>query len=315
MMKDKKSRKNRSVLYRHSHFALYRSNCKTFYIIITPFLFMFVVYKLFPMLWGLYMSFTNYSGFNIHNLKFVGWDNYKRVFTDSQAFSSLGRTFLIGVIVVPLTMVVCNTMAILLSMKFKHVALIRTLFYVPSLLPAVAVGSMWNGMFQRDGGIINEVVKLFGKEPVNWLGYDYVFTSLIIMMLWGAGAGVLNNIASIKNIPRDLFEAAELDGAGNLAMIFHIILPLSSNMNYMALVTGVINSLQLFSQPVMLSGSGMTAVPLQPIYTYMVHTYQQIFVNLRFGYGLALTWVVFIIMTVFTRINEFLSKKWVHTGE
>ena len=126
---------------------------------------------------------------------------------------------------------------------------------------------------------------------------------------------MLNNIAAIKNIPSELMEAARLDGAGNWQLVTKIILPLTTPMNYMALVTGVINSLQLFGEPIMLSGIGMSSVPIKPLYTYMVHTYQQIFVNLRFGYGLALTWMVFVIMVVATIINQRASKKWVHVDE
>ena len=292
-----------------------RNKYRTFYIIMAPFTLLFLLYRLFPMVWGVYISFTNYSGFNINSLKFVGLDNFKHVFEDSQAFSSLGRTVLIGIVVVPLTIIICNTMAIFLSMKFKGVGLFRTLFYIPSIFPAVAVGTIWNGMFLRDGGVINELIKLVGGEPVNWMGYDYAFYALVIMMLWGAGGSVLNNIAGIKNISQELFEAAQLDGAENWKIITKIILPLTTPMNYMALVTGVISSIQLFSQPIMLSGVGMSSVPIKPLYTYMVHTYQQIFVNLRFGYGLALTWVVFIIMVGATIINEWTSKKWVHIDE
>ena len=292
-----------------------RSNNRAFYVIMTPFILMFFAYRLFPMIWGVYISFTNYSGFNINNLKFVGVSNYVHAFTDSQAFSSLGRTFLIGVITIPLSMIICNTMAILLSMKYKLVGVFRTLFYIPSIIPAVAVGTIWNGMYLRDGGVINEIIKICGGEPVNWLGYDYAFKALIIMMLWSSGASVLNNIASIKNIPNDLFEAAKLDGANNMKVILKIILPLTAPMNYMALITGIISSLQLFGQPLLLSGGGMSSVPIKPIYTYMVHTYQQIFANLRFGYGLALTWIVFVIMLVLTLVNQSVSKKWVHVDE
>lgn len=306
-MEQKKTRKKRSPME--------RSNIRTFYIIMMPFLIMFLIYRLFPMAWGVYISFTNYSGFNLGNLKYVGIDNYTHVFSDSQALSSLGRTFLIGLIVIPLSMVICNIMAILLSMKYKFVGIYRTLFYIPSIIPAVAIGTIWNGMYLRDGGVINELIKLFGGEPVNWLGYDYAFKALIVMMLWGAGGSVLNNIASIKNIPTDLFEAARLDGASTFQLIIHIILPFTTPMNYMALITGIISSLQLFGEPLLLSGGGMSTVPIEPIYTYMVHTYQQIFANLRFGYGLALTWVVFVIMIVMTLINQYVSKKWVYMEE
>ena len=308
--------RGKKVNKKKTNFSLDKSKQRAFYLIMAPFIILFLLYRLFPMIWGLYISFTNYSGFNIDSMKFVGLENYKNVFSDTQALPALGRTLLIGVVVIPLSIIICNTMAILLSMRnLKATGLFRTLFYIPSIIPAVAVGTMWRGMFLRDGGVVNELVKLFGGEPVNWMGYDYAFYALVIMMLWGAGSSVLNNIAAIKNISTELLEAARLDGAGTMQLITKIILPLSAPMNYMALVTGVISSLQLFGQPILLSGIGMASVPIKPLYTYMVHTYQQIFVNLRFGYGLALTFVVFLIMVGATQINEWLSKKWVHVDE
>lgn len=292
--------------------AIEKKETKTFYMIMTPFLILFVAYRLFPMAWGVYISFTNYSGFNLDSVKMVGWDNYIRVFTDNEALASLWRTFLIGVVVIPLSIIICNTFAILLSFMKKGVGIYRTLFYIPSILPVVAVGTMWRGIFLRDGGVLNEIIKLFHGEPVNWMGYDYAGNALMIMLLWGAGSGLLNNIAAIKNIPKELFEASRLDGANVWHQITKIILPLSSPMNYMALVTGIITSLQLYAQPMTLSGIGMASVPIKPLYTYMVHAYQQIFVNLRFGYGMALTVVVVLIMVTLTIMNEKLSKKWVY---
>ena len=286
-----------------------RSNYRAFYIMMAPFLFMFLVYRLFPMVWGMYISFTNYSGFNMSSMKFVGWGNYIRAFKDSQAFAALGRTFLIGLITVPASMIISTAMAIALSMKFKGVGVLRTIFYMPSILPAVAVGTMWNGMFLRDGGVFNELLKVFGVSPINWLGYDHIFKALIIMLLWGAGGSVLNKIAAIKNISTEMVESAKLDGAGNWGIIRYIILPMTIPMNYMTMVTGIIAALQMFSEPLMLSGVGMSKVPPIPVYTYMVHAYQQIFANLRYGYGLALTWIVFVIMIVLTLITRKIGDK------
>lgn len=289
-----------------------KRDTRAFYIIMTPYILMFFAFKIFPMIWGIIMSFTNYSGFNLNNLSFVGLSNYERVFTDSDAFYSFGRVLLIGIIVIPLTMLICNFMAILLSLEIHAVGIFRTLFYIPSIIPAVAIATIWNGMYLRDGGVFNEIIKMFGGEPITWIGYDWAFFSLILMMLWSAGSSVLNNIAAIKNIPTDVYEAAKIDGATLWDRIRYIILPLLTPMNYMALVTGLITTLQLFSEPVLLSGGGMTSVPIRPIYTYMVHTYQQIFVNLRFGYGLALTWIIFAIIMIMTILNQWASKKWVH---
>ena len=286
-----------------------RSNYRAFYIMMAPFLIMFLAYRLFPMIWGVYISFTNYSGFNIDSVAFVGWKNYARALSDSQALAALGRTFMIGCLVIPATVIISTSMAIALSMNFKGVGALRTIFYIPSILPAVAVGAMWNGMFIRDGGVFNEVLALFGIDPVNWLGYDHIFKALIMMLLWGAGASVLDKISAIKNISTEMVESAKLDGANNWALIRYIILPMTAPMNYMTVVTGIIASLQMFGEPLMLSGVGMSSVPPLPVYTYMVHAYQQIFSNLRFGYGLALTWIVFIIMTVLTLVTRKIGDK------
>ncbi len=306
-----RKKKEKGYLKR-SKSGLEKKETRAFYVIMTPFLLMFLIYRLFPMAWGVYISFTNFSGFNSGTMKMVGFDNYVRVFTDNEALASLWRTFLIGVVVIPLSIIMCNTLAILLAFLKKGVGIYRTLFYIPSILPVVAVGTMWRGIFLRDGGVLNELIKLFHGEPVNWMGYDYAGYALMIMLLWGAGSGLLNNIAAIKNISQELFEAARLDGANVWQQITRIILPLSSPMNYMALVTGVITSLQLYGQPMTLSGIGMATVPIKPLYTYLIHAYQQIFVNLRFGYGMALTVFVVVIMVVLTFVNEKLSQKWVH---
>lgn len=300
-MKVKKQRRKLSPMQ--------RSNYRAFYIMMAPFIIMFLAYRLFPMLWGVYISFTNYSGFNMDSISMVGWKNYARALGDSQALIALGRTFLIGCIVIPSTVIISTAMSLALSMNFKGVGVLRTIFYIPSILPAVAVGAMWNGMFLRDGGVFNELLGVFGIDPINWLGYDHIFKALIMMLLWGAGGSVLNNIAAIKNISTEMMESAKLDGASNWALIRFIILPMLSPMIYMTVVTGIITSLQMFGEPLMLSGVGMSSVPPQPVYTYMVHAYQQIFSNLRFGYGLALTWIVFIIMTVLTLMTRKIGDK------
>lgn len=160
------------------------------------------------------------------------------------------------------------------------------------------------------------VRELFGAEAVNWLGFDYVKRALIIMMLWTSGGGALTIIAAIKGIPDDLYEAADIEGVGAVSKTFKITLPLVSNMIYMHITTSIIGTLQLFAQPVLLagaSGEGLTSVPIRPVYTYLVHVYQQIFVNMRFGYGMAMVWVIFAIIMTITFVLEGTKKYWVYT--
>jgi ABC-type sugar transport system permease subunit len=284
-----------------------------FYCIIAPFLIMFLILKVFPFAWGIFMSFTNYNGFNGENLKFIGFNNYIRVLTDSEAVNSFLRTFVIGLLVVPVNLVICNILSILLNQGLKFIGIFRTIFYLPSIIPVVALGIIWKTIFYNEGGLLNTILNSIGISSVNWLGYDFIFISLLIVMYWGAGGGVLFTLAAIKNIPEELFEAAEIDGASSIQKIFTVTLPMISSINFLNLLMGIIGMLQLFGQPVMLSGaSGITSLPLGPVYTYVVHVYQQIFVNLRLGYGLSMIWMVFIVIMLLTFLTNKTSKLWVH---
>lgn len=292
-----------------SNFSLKSQEAIAFYVLTAPAIMMFLFARLWPMLWGVEKSFTNYNGYNIDTYKYVGWDNYSRVFSDSEAMPSLLRTFGLGLIIVPLTLIACNFMAILLMSLTRGLGVYRTIYYIPSILPLVSATIMWQGILTKDG-ILNAIVQFFGgPASINWLGYDYIRWSLILLMLWGSGSGILNNIAAMQAIPSELYEAARLDGASYLGQIWHITLPLIKNMNFLNLTTGIIGTLQLFGEPVLLSGASLTGVPLQPIYTYLVHVYQQIFVNLRFSYGLALTWMVVLIIVTATTIVQYINKK------
>ena len=279
-----------------------------FYALTAPAIIMFFFAKIWPLVWGVEKSFTNYNGFNNGFEINVGWDNYIRVFTDGEAMPALLRTFLLGLAIVPLTLILCNVMAILLTSLPKGLGAYRTIYYIPSILPLISATLMWQGILMEDG-VLNAILSLFGIDPINWLGYDHIVWSLIFLMLWGCGGGILTNIAAMKAIPGDLYEAADIEGANYFQKLFKITLPLIANMNFMNLILGVIGILQLFGEPVLLSGASLTGIPLEPIYTYMVHVYQQIFVNLRFGYGLALTWVVVIVITVATAIVQGINNK------
>lgn len=291
-----------------------REKAKCFYIIIIPYLIFLILTKGFPFAWGIYMSFTNYTGFNVGKLSFVGFNNYIRVFTDNDAIPSIIRTATFSVVFVPVSMTICLMLSLMLSEKLRHLGLYRTIYYLPSIIPGVASVLIWKALFLKNGGLFNEFLSFFGAAPIDWMDFEHVRKSLMIMLLWGAGGGILTNISAIKNIPESLYEAAKIEGASYFTTTRKITLPLISNMIYMGLLNGIIGMLQLFGEPVLLSGEGgLTATPIRPIYMYMVHVYQQIFVNLRFGYGLALVFVIFIIIIIFTLLMEKTSKLWVYT--
>lgn len=288
-----------------------------FYMLIMPFIVMLLLIKVIPFISGVCLSFTNYSGYNLSNLKFVKFNNYIRLFSDGDALYALYRTVFISVINVPLSIIIGLLLALVLNTRIKGVSIFRTLFYIPSIVPVVAAGQLWYEMYDKSQGLFNIILGQFGMKAVDWLGYERVTSSLIVMLLWFAGGSILVNIAALKGVPAELYEASHIDGASALIRFRNIMLPLITPILYFNLITGIIGSLQLFAQSVMLSylgtKNGITAVPLKPTYTYMVHVYQQLFVNQRFGYGLALVWIFFAFIMILTLLITKTSKYWVYS--
>ncbi len=283
-----------------------------FYVFISPWFVVFVLLGLIPLLYGLYLSFTNYAGFNMDRLKFVGFANYHKVFTDNDAMYSLGRTLLITGIMVPLSTILGFLLAVLLNQNIKNIGLYRTLFFIPSIIPVVAVGTMWRSLFVDDG-VVNNALESLGLQPVDWLGYDYAMVPLLIMLLWGVGGGILIYLAGLKGVSKDLYEAAAIDGATALQRFVKITIPLVTPVLFFQFIMNIIGSLQIFVQPILLAANSnsLLSLPIRPNYVYSVHAFQQIFAYGRFGYGLALLWVLFIMILVLTVIVFSTSKLWV----
>jgi len=282
---------------------------------VSPFILSFLLLGIFPLVTGGYLSMTNFTGFNMEHVRFVGATNYQRVLNDPTAMYSLGRTFLLGVIIMPIGLIVSFLLAVLLIRDVKGLGVYRTLYYLPSIVPFVAAGVMWKMMFSQSAdGILNALLGVFGVEPVFWLDPDHVTLALVIMCAWGAGGNVLINIAGLKNIPLELYESAEIDGASPLRKMWSITLPIFTPILYFNFLMGVIGMLQMFIQPLMLanSGEGLLAVPYKPIYTFLVHIYQQVFGSQRFGYGLAMSWIVTLLILVMTVVVRKSSEYWVH---
>jgi multiple sugar transport system permease protein len=279
---------------------------------ISPWFLIFLALSLFPLLYGLYLSFTNYYGFNMHNLKTVGWHNYHLVFSDSDAMYALGRTLYYTLINVPLSTAIALGLALLLNQNIRGIGIYRTIFYLPSLVPVISTILMWKMMFSGNGGILNTIIGFFGFGEVNWLGYNHATTSLIVMGLWAAGGGILINLAALKGIPKDLYEASAIDGAGPLQNFRRITLPLITPILFFNILMGIIASLQVYLQPILLNATELLARPIQPNYLYVVHAFQQIFASQRFAYGMALLWVLFIVILALTVVVFYTSKFWVY---
>ncbi len=287
---------------------------------ISPWLIIFLVMTMFPMGYGLYLSFTNYLGFNVNHLRWVGFLNYQTVFTDTDALSSMRRTVVLTLVTLPLNTVVTLFLALLLNRETRGVNVFRTIYYLPAILPVISIVLMWRSMFTQDG-ILNTVLGFFQIHPVNWFAYDsilgipYAQIALTLMGLWSTGASLLITLAGLKAIPKEMYEAAAIDGATNWQRLIRITVPLLTPVLFFNMLTGIINGLQVYLQPILLTtspGNGLLSRPKEPIYLYAVHAFQQIFANQRFAYGMALLWVSFVVTLALSIIVFKTSRYWVH---
>ncbi|MGE5597845.1 MAG: carbohydrate ABC transporter permease [Bacteroidota bacterium] len=289
-----------------------------FYLAISPWLVGFILMSLVPLIIGLLTSFTNYDGFDT-GFKWVGWFNYKWLFTmDKDAWWGLYRTALLTIVAVPLGSIGGFALATLLNQKVRGMGLFRTVFYIPSIVPVVVTALMFRFIYDRDGGPLNAVISLFAPgKALAWLSNDWCTPSLIMMMLWGLGGGVVIYLAGLQGIPAELKEVAAIDGASTWQSFRHITIPLMTPVLFFQLVMGIIRTLQTFSEPLLLTplvsgGTFMGAVPPRNNFLFVNQAFNQIFAYNRFGYGTAMLWVLFLVVLLFTLLIFKSSSFWVY---
>jgi multiple sugar transport system permease protein len=287
---------------------------RTFYAFVAPWAIGFLLLTAAPMVYGFVVSLTNFDG-SSPRFKWVGLANYIELFSDSDVWAALLRTLGFAALVVPLTVGGSLGLAVLINRRLRAVGLWRTVFFLPSVVPVVAMAIMWKLVFNKDSGILNAILGTVGVDRIAWLIDPMVFYSLIILMLWGLGGGMIIMLAALQGVPAELEEAAIVDGAGRWTVFRHVTIPMISPNLFFQLVTGVITALQVFVQPLLLTNSsGISAAGGVPDSTtlYMVQVYQEFFLSNRFGYGSAMLWIFFIIILGLTLVLLRSSRSWVY---
>ena len=281
----------------------------TFYLFAGPWLLGFLGLTVFPLGYALWLSFTNSDGLSPH-ARFVGLANYREVFTDPDTLSSLARTGLFAAITVPLTIVAGLLLAVLLNQPIRAKGLFRTLIYLPAVVPPVGAALTFKLIFDRDSGSANGVLDLLGINGIAWLADPYARYVLIMLTVWGCGNVMLISLAGLQDIPRELLDAARVDGASQWQSFTRIILPLLSPVLFFQVVTQLIATLQTFV-PLLISldpsPKGVGAVP-ESNYLIMIDVFSQYFANGRYGYASALLWVLFAFIMLVTLAVFRLSK-------
>lgn len=289
---------------RHGVAFWYKDNTVGF-VFCLPFIIGFLFFLVIPMVNSIYYSFCNY---NITKPPvFIGLDNYAKLLQDAKFWKSLGVTLKYAVISVPLKLVFALLIAVLLLRNTKATPFYRAVYYLPSIMGAsVAVSILWKRMFALDG-FLNQILNL----NIPWLGQtNTAMGVLILLSIWQFGSSMLIFIASMKQIPQTLYEAAQIDGASRPKVFFKITLPLLSSTIFFNLVMQTINGLLVFAQ-----GQIITAgKPLNSTLFYVLYMYQQAFDFYKVGYSAALGWVLMLIVGLFTFLLFLTKRFWVYEG-
>jgi multiple sugar transport system permease protein len=264
-----------------------------------------------PILASFYFSFTEYGVTNAP--KFAGMDNYIQAFVKDDLFwSSLGRTFTFAFIFVPISIGGALLLAILLNQKLKGTNIYRTIFFVPHLLPAVAIAVLWTFLLAPKLGPINEFLRAIGVDnPPAWLSSrDSALMSVVMINVWAAvgGNSMLIFLAGLQGVSQELYEAADIDGASAWAKFRSVTLPLLSPTIFFNVVLAIIASLKVFTTAFVTTQGG----PSYATWFFALHIYNQAFKYFRLGYGSALAWVLAVILIAFTFVQIRYSRRWVH---
>lgn len=288
----------------------FRSQWRGGIICASPWIIGFIVFTGGPLLFSIIVSFCDFDIFN--PARFVGLANYRKMAGEDPLFwKSLGNT-LFMVLGIPLGMAVSLGIALLLNLKVRGIAVWRTFFYLPAIVPAVACSILWIWIFNPTGGLLNVALASFGLHGPNWLQDENTSKpALILMGLWGAGGGMIIWLAGLKAISEHYYEAASLDGANAWHRFLHITLPLLSPYIFFNLVMGLIGTFQIFTQAFIMTQGG----PVNSTLFYAYHLFNNAFRYLHMGYAAAMAWVLFVIVLGLTVLQMKLSKRWVHYEE
>ena len=286
------------------------------HLFIAPWLFGFVFLILGPFLASLYLSFTKYELFGAPT--WVGLSNYQRLFAslvladggDSKVWLALYNTLYYTIFSVPLGLLVAFLLALLLNAPIRGRAIFRTMFYIPTITPAVASAILWLWLLNPTYGPINLFIqKLFGMPGPDWFSSTaWAKPALILMSFWQVGNVVIIYLAGLQSVPESLYEAAAIDGAGAWAQFRHVTVPQMTPSIFFTLILGIIGAFQVFTPALVITNGG----PADATLFYLLHLYRNGFQFFKMGYASALAWFLFVVVILFTFLQFKLAPRWVY---
>jgi len=277
---------------------------------LSPWIIGFGVFMLYPIAASLFFSFCDYSV--LERPVWWGLENYRELAQDEVFWTSLKNTSYYAAVSLPVGMVVAIAIALLLNTKVRGMTVYRTIFFLPSIVPIVAMAVLWLWIFNGQYGVLNYTLSMLGipKSVLpTWLDSpQWAMPALIIMGLWGVGYAVVIYLAGLQDIPVSLYESAEIDGASWWQKTVHITVPMLSPVIYFNLIMGIIGTFQIFAAPYIMTQGG----PERATTFYTLYLFNLAFEDLRMGYACAMAWILFLIILGLTLLATKFSQRHVH---
>lgn len=276
----------------------------------SPWLLGFLLWTVYPMLSSIYYSFTRYD--LLRPPVYIGLQNFQEIFfTDPRIGNVVKNTLFYVFLSVPLSTITALLVAMLLNTKILGRPVFRAIFFFPSIIPITVIAMMWGFLLNPQFGAINAVLKSLSLPIIPFLSKpELAKPTLIMINMWASGYAMVLYLASLQDVPRELYEAAIVDGAGPLAKFWYITIPLISPVVLFNLVTGFIGAFQDFSLPWLMTGGG----PNEATEFYALHLFRNAFRFLRMGKAAAMAWLMFIVIIAFTAVLFKTSARWVYYG-
>lgn len=280
------------------------------YLLITPNFLIILLFTAIPVFISLGISFTDWNV--LSTPKFIGFENYEKIFVDKVALETFFNTFYFTVISVPINVIITLILAVLLNQKIRGITFFRTAFYLPVISASVAVSLMFMWILANNG-LLNQMLGSVGLEPVRWLTDPKIaLNSVIGVTVWkGLGLNMIIFLAALQDIPKELLEAAAIDGATRIQQFTKITVPLLSPVIFFVTITGVIGSFQSFDLVYNMTKGG----PGHATTVIGYYIWRQAFDYLHMGYGAALAYIVFVAILALTIFQWILRKRWVYSEE
>jgi multiple sugar transport system permease protein len=282
----------------------------------SPFLVGFAVFIAWPVLASAWYSLTDFNLFQPPH--FVGLANYRQMIHDTVFWKSLTNTLYLTVIGVPVGMALSLAGALILNLPVRGQPLYRAMVYLPTIVPVVVSGYLWRWMLNPQYGYVDELLRLLHLPQPLWLDNPaWGKPAVLLVTLWTVGGMTVIYLAALKDVPRELYEAAAIDGAGPIARFWHVTWPVISPVTLFQVIVSTIAYLQVFTQPYLLAQTRLNTSsggPENSMLSYSMYLFQNAFVYLKMGYASAMAWVLFVITMAITALILVNAKRWVHYG-